>query len=76
MLSPDGQHLYFTRALYAGNSGGKFSGLDVWFSRLVEVFQACRGNYEAPGAFRQYADATRDAQAGSLRGRLRRSRRR
>lgn len=36
MLSPDGQHLYFTRALYAGNSGGKFSGLDVWFSRLVE----------------------------------------
>lgn len=36
MLSPDGQHLYFTRALYAGNSGGKFSGLDVWFSRMVE----------------------------------------
>lgn len=36
MLSPDGQHLYFTRALYAGNSGGKFSGLDVWFSRQVE----------------------------------------
>jgi hypothetical protein len=28
------------------------------YSRLVEVFQACRGNYEAPGAFRQYSDAT------------------
>lgn len=36
MLSPDGQHLYFARALHAGNSGGKFSGLDVWFSRQVE----------------------------------------
>lgn len=31
---------------------------DSRYSRLVEVFQACRGNYEAPGAFRQYADAT------------------
>lgn len=31
---------------------------DPRFSRLVEIFQACRGNYEAPGAFRQYADAT------------------
>jgi len=27
-------------------------------SRLVEIFQACRGNYEALGAFRQYSDAT------------------
>lgn len=26
--------------------------------RLVEVFQACRGNYEDDGAFRQFADAT------------------
>jgi hypothetical protein len=26
--------------------------------RLVEVFQACRGNYEHDGCFRQYADAT------------------
>jgi hypothetical protein len=33
---------------------------DPRFSRLVEIFQACRGNYEAPGAFRQYADATRE----------------
>ena len=28
------------------------------YSRLVEVFQACRGNYEGPGCFRQYSDAT------------------
>ena len=32
LLSPDGRHLFFTRALYAANSGGKFSGLDVWYS--------------------------------------------
>jgi hypothetical protein len=24
--------LFFTRALYSGNAGGKFSGLDVWYS--------------------------------------------
>ena len=28
------------------------------FSRLVEVFQACRGNYESDGCFRQYSDGT------------------
>lgn len=33
MLSADGSELFFTRALYAGNSGGKFSGMDVWFSK-------------------------------------------
>ena len=32
LLSPDGSQLYFARALYAANAGGKFSGLDVWFS--------------------------------------------
>ncbi len=32
MLAPDGRSLFFTRALYAGNAGGKFSGLDVWHS--------------------------------------------
>lgn len=32
LLSPTGRELFFTRALYAGNSGGKFSGLDVWYS--------------------------------------------
>jgi Protein of unknown function (DUF3604) len=31
---------------------------DSRYLRLVEIFQACRGNYEAPGGFRQYADAT------------------
>ena len=32
LLSTDGNQLFFTRALYAGNSGGKFSGMDVWYS--------------------------------------------
>ncbi|MFG1922341.1 DUF3604 domain-containing protein [Cryptosporangium sp. NPDC048952] len=32
---------------------------DPEYLRLVEVFQACRGNYEADGVFRQYSDATR-----------------
>jgi hypothetical protein len=31
---------------------------DPRFSRLVEVFQACRGNYESPACFRQYSDGT------------------
>lgn len=31
LLSPDGQ-LLFTRALYAGNVGGRFSGVDTWSS--------------------------------------------
>ena len=32
LLSPDGRQLFFTRALFAGNTGGKFSGMDVWYS--------------------------------------------
>ncbi|GAB95496.1 hypothetical protein KILIM_021_00360 [Kineosphaera limosa NBRC 100340] len=31
---------------------------DPRFSRLVEVFQACRGNYESINCFRQYSDGT------------------
>jgi hypothetical protein len=31
---------------------------DPDYLRLVEIFQACRGNYEDDGCFRQYADAT------------------
>ncbi len=41
------------------------------YSRLVEVFQACRGNYESLGAFRQYSDATKEGTFtldGLLRG--------
>ncbi len=44
---------------------------DPRYSRLVEVFQACRGNYEAAGAFRQYSDATMEGTFvidGLLRG--------
>jgi hypothetical protein len=31
---------------------------DPRYSRLVEVFQACRGNYESETCFRQYSDGT------------------
>jgi hypothetical protein len=31
---------------------------DPRYQRLVEVFQACRGNYEDDGCFRQYSDGT------------------
>lgn len=31
---------------------------DPRYSRLVEVFQACRGNYESINCFRQYSDGT------------------
>ena len=31
---------------------------DPRYSRLVEVFQACRGNYESQVCFRQYSDGT------------------
>lgn len=33
---------------------------DPRYGRLVEIFQACRGNYEGLGCFRQYSDATRE----------------
>jgi hypothetical protein len=33
---------------------------DAEYLRLVEVFQACRGNYEQQGSFRQYSDGTLD----------------
>ncbi len=35
LLSPDGKQLFFTRALYEGNAGGKFSGHDVWYSEMT-----------------------------------------
>ncbi len=44
---------------------------DPDYSRLVEIFQACRGNYETPGCFRQYSDGTATgtfALDGLLRG--------
>jgi hypothetical protein len=34
LLGPGGGELFFTRSLYAGNYGGKFSGMDVWVSRV------------------------------------------
>jgi hypothetical protein len=35
-----------------------WSHFDPEYLRLVEIFQACRGNYEDDGCYRQYADAT------------------
>jgi len=32
IMSPDGRQLFFARALYSGNTGGKFSGIDAWYS--------------------------------------------
>ena len=34
LLTPDGKTLYFTRLLYPKNSGGRFSGPDIWVSRV------------------------------------------
>ncbi|MFZ6009928.1 MAG: hypothetical protein ACOYXT_06215 [Bacteroidota bacterium] len=34
LLSADGQKLYFTRFMYSGNMGGKYSGHDVWISDM------------------------------------------
>lgn len=36
LMSPDGRELFFARALYAGNTGGKFSGLDAWATVRTE----------------------------------------
>jgi hypothetical protein len=37
LLSPDGKTLYFSRVLYPGNKGGKFSGSDIWVSSFDEA---------------------------------------
>jgi len=34
LLSPDGKWLFFTRALCDQNRGGKYTGTDIWSSRL------------------------------------------
>lgn len=34
LLSPDGQWLYFTRALCEANRGGRFTGTDIWMTRF------------------------------------------
>ncbi len=33
ILSPDGQTLYFSRAIHNNNLGGKYAGTDIWISR-------------------------------------------
>lgn len=34
LLSPDGKKLFFSRAMYSGNNGGEYGGLDIWMSEL------------------------------------------
>jgi hypothetical protein len=33
MLAPDGHTLYFSRAFHSKNTGGKYTGTDIWISR-------------------------------------------
>ncbi len=40
LLSPDGKSLFFSRSLYSGNVGGKYTGHDIWISeRLVKEWK-------------------------------------
>lgn len=32
LISPDGKHLYFTRAFHKDNFGGEYAGTDIWVS--------------------------------------------
>jgi hypothetical protein len=34
LLSPNGKTFYFSRLLYAGNQGGKYTGSDIWISNF------------------------------------------
>jgi outer membrane protein OmpA-like peptidoglycan-associated protein len=42
LLSPDGATLYFTRFMHPSNTGGKYSGTDVW----VSTFDAARRGWQ------------------------------
>jgi hypothetical protein len=37
MMSPDGKTLFFARAAYPENVGGKFAGTDIWVSKYDET---------------------------------------
>jgi outer membrane protein OmpA-like peptidoglycan-associated protein len=39
LMSADGKTLYFSRAFYDGNTGGKFAGTDIWVSKKDEAGQ-------------------------------------
>ncbi len=36
LLSPDGRMLFFTRSLYLENTGGIYTGHDIWISQRLE----------------------------------------
>lgn len=36
LLSPNGKTFYFSRLLYSGNQGGKYTGSDIWISNFDE----------------------------------------
>jgi hypothetical protein len=54
------QHLAITIPHHPGSAIVPYDWdyADERYLRVVEVFQACRGNYEFDGCFRQYADGT------------------
>jgi hypothetical protein len=39
LISADGKTLYFSRAFYDGNTGGKYAGTDIWVSKKDEQGQ-------------------------------------
>ncbi|WP_157493960.1 PD40 domain-containing protein [Fulvivirga imtechensis] len=39
LISPDGMHLYFTRAFHKENIGGEFAGMDIWVAERDEKGQ-------------------------------------
>lgn len=43
IVSPGGDKLYFSRAFHGDNTGGKYSGMDIWQSKRVE-----NGNWMKP----------------------------
>ncbi len=43
MLSQDGKKLYFSRAFFDGNTGGKSAGIDIWMSQVLPL-----GRYSRP----------------------------
>ena len=39
LISPDGMHLYFTRAFHKENVGGEYAGMDIWVAEKDEKRQ-------------------------------------
>jgi hypothetical protein len=48
LLSPDGKTFFFTKALFPGNIGGKYSGHDIWVSELSGTTWSRASNTKIP----------------------------